>query len=92
MKLTRPQIESLVKKVFDQLKAQKIVTFKASEDAVFKRAVEIVVDNYQQEVELEKEVDRLLDELEITNAGQFQRYKMFPIVKKKLAKEKGFVL
>jgi hypothetical protein len=92
MKLTRPQIESMVTKVFNHLKAQKIATFKASEDVVFRRAVDIVVNNYQQEVELEQEVNRRLDELEVTNAGEFQRFKMFPIYKKKLAKERGFIL
>ena len=31
----------------------------------------------------------MLDELEKTHAGQFERYKMYPLLKKKMAKKKG---
>jgi len=41
---------------------------------------------------LDVEVNRLMDDLERQNPGEFQRFKMFPLLKKRLAKEKGIIL
>ncbi len=85
-------VHRLVQHVFKELKAQNIVTFKEKEDRVFQRACEILMREYQRETDLDHEVNRMMDDLERQNPGQFQRYKMFPLLKKKLAKDKGIVL
>ena len=85
-------MDRLVRRVFDELKKQNIVTFKEPEEKVFKRAVEIVAEDYQREAELEKDVHKMLDDLEKKNPGEFQRYKMFPLLKKRLAQERGVIL
>jgi hypothetical protein len=46
----------------------------------------------RKESDLDHEVNRMMDELERQNPGEFQRYKMFPMLKKRLAKEKGIIL
>lgn len=92
MRLTKLQINQLVKNVFNELNAKQVAQYKAPEEKVFQRAVAIVEADLQKERELEEEVNRMLDELERTNGGEFQRYKMFGMVKKQLAKEKGVVL
>lgn len=92
MKLTPLQIQKLVEKVFNTWKAQGIVTFKEDEPKVFARAVEVVKQNYQAETELERDVHKMLDDLERTNPGDFQRHKMFGLIKQKLAKERKMVL
>ncbi len=92
MKVSEKFIERLVHQVFKDLKAQDIITFKDKEDRVFRRACDILVQEYQRESDLDHEVNRMMDDLERQNPGQFQRYKMFPLLKKKLAKEKGIVL
>ncbi len=92
MKLTHIQMDRLVRKIFEELKKDNIIQFKTPEDKVFKRAVELVQKDYQQEAELDQEVNKVLDDLERKNAGEFQRYKMFPLLKKRLAKEKGVIL
>ena len=46
----------------------------------------------QKESDLDREVNQMLDQLERTNAGEFQRFKMYPILKQKLAKEKKVIL
>ena len=56
------------------------------------RGLEILKEEVQKEVELDKEVHRKLDELEKTNPGEFQRHKMFQLMKAKLAKEKKVIL
>lgn len=92
MKLSDKQIQRLVRKVFESLKSKGLVQFKSKEEVAYQRAVELVKNEYQKEVELEAEVNRMMDELERQNPGQFERYKMFPLLKRKLAKEKGIVL
>lgn len=92
MKLNQKQIEALVRKVFDLWKANNIVVFKEDEQKVFAQAVQHIVKDLQKEVELEKDVNKMLDQLERSNPGEFQRYKMYPILKQKMAKEKKVVL
>lgn len=92
MKLTPLQMQKLVEKIFDALKKQNIIQFKEDEKKVFARAIEAVKSEYQKEADLDKEVNQMLDQLERTNAGEFQRYKMYPILKQKLAKERKVIL
>lgn len=92
MKLTPLQMQKLVEKVFEAWKKQNMVTFKADEKKVFERALMAVKEDYQREADLDKEVNKMLDELERTHGGEFQRFKMYPILKQKLAKERKVVL
>jgi len=92
MKLTPLQMQKLVEKVFEQWKKNNVIIFKEDEKKVFARAVEAIKMDYQKEAELEVEVNKMLDQLERTNSGEFQRYKMYPILKQKLAKERKIVL
>lgn len=90
--MTEIQMERVVRKVFAFLKEQKLVQFKAPESKVLERAVQAVRADFEREAELDKEVNRMLDDLEKKNPGEFQRFKMFPMLKKRLAQEKGIVL
>ncbi len=92
MRLSSVEIEKMVRKVFDKLKENNLIEFKSPEDKTFKRAVELVKAQFDLELQLEKEVNQMMDELERQNPGGFERYKMFPMLKKKLAKQKGIVL
>lgn len=90
--MTSLQIERIAKKIFAELKSQNLVEFKTPEDKVFRRAVEIIKADFDREAALDREVNLMLDDLERKNPGEFQRFKMFPLLKKRLAKEKGIVL
>ncbi len=92
MKLSGIEIEKMVRKVFEDLKSHNVLQFKTPEDKVFKRAVEIVKGEFEKEAELDIEVNRMIEELERQNPNNFERYKMFPLLKKKLAKQKGIIL
>ncbi len=52
----------------------------------------ILNEELNKEKNLDREVHRMLDELEKTHTGQFERYKMYPLLKKKLAEQKGVIL
>lgn len=85
-------MQKLVEKVFEHWKKNNVLILKEDEKKVFARALEAVKENYQQEAQLDVDVNKMLDQLERTNSGEFQRYKMYPILKQKLAKERKIVL
>lgn len=92
MKLTPLQMQKIVEKVFEAWKKNNVIVFKEDEKKVFARALEVIKADYQRESDLDREVHQMLDQLEKTNSGEFQRYKMYPILKQKLAKERKIVL
>lgn len=92
MKLSPLQMQKLVEKVFDAWKTHQVVTFKEAEPKVLERAIREVKEDYRREAELDIDVNKMLDTLERSNPGEFQRYKMFPLLKQKLAKERKVIL
>ena len=92
MKLQQPQIEKLVRSVFDRLKSKDLIQFKSPEKQVFERAMALVAEDFKLEDDLNAEVNRMLDELERQNVESFDRRKMYGLLKQKLAKQKGIVL
>ncbi|MES3038786.1 MAG: DUF507 family protein, partial [Bdellovibrionota bacterium] len=69
-----------------------LVTFKVDEKQIFQRILQAIQQDYQKELDLDREVLAMLDKLEKSNAGEFQRYKMYPMIKKQLAKDKKVIL
>jgi hypothetical protein len=92
MKLTPLQMQKLTEKVFETWKKNNVIVFKDDEKKVFARVLEVIKQDYQNEAALDAEVNKMLDQLERTNSGEFQRFKMYPILKQKLAKERKIVL
>ncbi|NUM57100.1 MAG: DUF507 family protein [Bdellovibrionaceae bacterium] len=92
MKLTNHHLEVIVNKVLKSWKDQNIIQFKTDEKKVQSRMLEALKVDLQKEIDLEKEVNKMLDDLERSNSGQFQRFKMYPMLKQKLAKEKKVIL
>ena len=52
---------------------------------------DIITKNFQAEKDLDKEVRQMMDDLEKEHSS-FDRQKMYPLLKKKLAEKKGIVL
>ncbi len=86
------QIQRIAEKIFLSWKEHKVVVFKEDEKKVLQAAVEAIKADYQKEIDLDREVNKMLDQLEKTHQGEFQRYKMYPLLKQKLAKEKKVIL
>ncbi len=68
------------------------MTLKTTEDKVAKRAAELIAAEFQKEKDLDHEVHKMMDDLERQNPNSFERGKMFPMLKKRLAKQKGLIL
>ena len=92
MKLTPLQIQKVAEKVLHLWKDHNLVTFKVDEKKVLERIIAAIREDYEREANLEKEVHKMLDQLEKSHSGQFERYKMYPLLKQKLAKERKIVL
>jgi hypothetical protein len=92
MKLSPLQMQKLTEKVFESWKQANVITFKETEKKVFARALDAIKADYQREVDLEKDVQKMLNDLERSNPGEFQRHKMSIMLKQKLAKERKIIL
>jgi hypothetical protein len=92
MKINDKQIQHMARKMVEAMKAQNCIQFKAKEEKVLERITQVIRQDFEKEAELDQEVNRMMDDLERKNPGGFQRYKMFPLLKKRLAQEKGIIL
>jgi hypothetical protein len=85
-------IKKMVESIFAAMNEQKVVEFKDKPDVILQRAMALIREDLAREAALDAEVNRMMDDLERQNPGAFQRFKMFPLLKKRLAKEKGIIL
>lgn len=92
MKITDRQLKRMAEAILHGLKDAHVIQFKEKEEKVLERAAAIIRADFDREAELDREVNRMMDDLERQNPGEFQRFKMFPMLKKRLAKEKGIIL
>lgn len=92
MKVSENQMKRMADAIINSLKEQKVVEFKESEEAVRDRAISIIRADIAREADLDRQVHKMMDDLERQNPGGFERYKMFPLLKRRLAKEKGIIL
>lgn len=92
MKLTTSQIQRLSEKIFNEWKSQNLMTLKVDEKVVLQTIINTITADYQREEKLEQDVHALMDQMEREHEGQFQRHKMFPMLKQKLAKERKIIL
>ena len=82
----------MVRQVFSELKANSVVTFKQSEEKVISRAIDHVVADINRERDLDRDAQKMVDDIERSNPGPLDRRKMFQMIKKKLAQERKIVL
>lgn len=82
----------LAKLVITEWKNNNAVVFKGKEEQIISYINNLLSADINKVKQLEQEVEQMLTQLEITNAGQFERYKMYPLLKKELAKKKGIIL
>lgn len=92
MRLNTFQIDSLGKKIINELGDKKILTFREGKEVALKRAIEIIAEDYAMEQQLESEVHKALDKLEAQGTDGFDRHRMFKMMKQKMAEEKRIVL
>lgn len=92
MRLNSFQIDSLAKRIINHLEEKKLITFRESKDKSLRRAIEIIAEDFEDERKLEDEVNAKLDELEKNPTEGFERHRMFKMLKRKMADERGIIL
>lgn len=92
MKLTTAHIDSLVRKVLTELEKKKLVEFNKGKDQILQKGREIIMADFAKEAELDEEIERMMDNIEKEQTDQFQRHRMFKMLKKKVAEERGIIL
>ncbi|MFN3696928.1 MAG: DUF507 family protein [Pseudobdellovibrio sp.] len=90
-KLTPSQIQRLAEKILNQWKSQNLITLKVDEKVVLQTMKDVIVADLKREEELDKEVYAVMDQMEKTGQ-EFQRGKMFHLLRQKMAKEKKIIL
>jgi hypothetical protein len=92
MKLTTSQIQRLAEKILNHWKSQNLITLKVDEKVVLATMVNAMVGELKKEEQLDNDVKALMDQMETQHEGEFQRHRMFPMLKQKLAKERKVIL
>ena len=90
--MTQNQIESLVRRVMLELEKKQLVSFNKSKEAILSKAKDIILKDFEKETQLEQEVMRMLDDIEKEQGENFERHRMFKMLKQKVADERGIVL
>jgi len=91
-KLTTSQIQRLAEKILNHWKSQNLITLKVDEKVVLTTMVNAMMNELKKEEQVEIDVKAMIDQMEREHEGEFQRHKMFPMLKQKLAKERKVIL
>lgn len=93
MKLTKEQVEKMMRTVLEKLKEKDLVDIKSTETKLLERMTEVFVADLRAEDSLDREVEEILKGHSGEIDSQRLDYrKMFSIVKNKLARERGIIL
>lgn len=92
MRLSQNQLLRIASLVVKQVHESPAIESKVDDEVIKKTVIEVIKSNLEEEAKLEKEVETMMTQLERQNPGGFERYKMYPLLKKKLAEQKGFIL
>ena len=77
--------------ITNQIFNSDLIKLKGEKEFIRKKIEMKIMENFEQEKALIQEVYNIIEDLE-KQGHDFERQKMFPILKSRLAKKKGFVL
>ena len=92
MRLTETQIHRLAERLLTSLTENRQAVLKASRDKIEESIREVLRENFAAEQELEREARNLVDIHSRQAPPDLDRQKLFQMIKKRLAEEKGFPL
>ncbi len=92
MRIKQEQVDRACRLILESLKQKKIITFKTPEAKVYQKLVEIFNANLKEEELIDEEAKKILEASLQDSDPTLDRQKMFLMIKRKLAKDKGFIL
>jgi len=91
MKLKQEEVQRVCRLVLERLKEKQLVVLKEAEDVVYKAMLQAFMKNLQDEEAIDVAAQKILEQNLEANPDVDQ-YKMLLLIKRKIAKDKGFVL
>jgi hypothetical protein len=91
MKIKQEQVHQVCRMILGKLEEKKLAVLKAPEEKIHQALVQTILSNLQEEARLHQEAERILEE-NIKESEGLDRQKMFLMIKRKLAKDRGFIL
>lgn len=92
MRLKLTQVEALAKHIFKQLESQKLASFQKTPEETIALVVSVFDKNMEEEEKLNEAARKLLEQNKKKIGLNIDEERAFLMIKKQLAKEKGFVL
>lgn len=92
MKIKQEQVERCCRLILEHLKEKKLIILKAPENKVYQKLVDTFLKNVKEEEQLEEQARALLEKTLESSSEDLDRQKMFLLIKRKLAKDRGFIL
>ena len=94
MKIKPEQTDRLVAQLLKAYYSKELIVLKAQEGAVRAKINNTITKNFHEEETIEEEARQVLAAHagQVKQAGEMDHYKMFLLIKQKLAQKKGFVL
>lgn len=93
MKLTEEQVETIVKKIVNNLKDKNLIIYKTDEKIVHNRMVEAFITNLRAEDKLDAEVKEMIESHSSEmDENQVDYRKMFNMIKSRLVRERDLII
>ena len=92
MKIKQEQVERCCRLILEHLKEKKMITLKVPEGQVYQKLVDTFLKNLKQEEQIDVDAKALLEKTLENSSQDLDRQKMFLMIKRKLAKDRGFIL
>ncbi len=92
MRLKEYQVRLSCQKLLHGLRAKQLIVLKKSEGECQKKMEELFIKELRAEEEINREAEKLLAQYETRSGGELDRQKMFQLIKRQLAKDRGFIL
>jgi len=93
MRLKKERITALAQSLVDQLTEQQAIRLEASKAVTISSLVQVITEELMIEDRLDAEVRQILETYRVQiERGQVDERKMFLMIKKQLAKERGIIL
>lgn len=92
MRMRPDQIELLANYLAHHWSKEKLATFPKGEAVAIKRIMELIIGNFEEEDRINEEASRLLEQNKRKFGQGLDEDRAFSMIRKQLAKERGFVL
>lgn len=93
MKLKKEEIAKIAELIQRHLKEANLITTSAAEEKIRERVDAVITKNLQEEMAIEDEVKRLMDQYRSQIAsGAIDAQKAYMMIKKQVAKDRKFIL